>query len=93
MLLMIVPVVYPTVVSLGYDPIWFGLVVTFLCVIGNITPPVGVVLFVLQSFKPERALDIYKGLTPFILLTIALVLILTAFPQLGLFLPNLILGK
>ena len=92
LLLMIVPVVFPTVTTLGYDPTWFGLIVTFLCVIGNITPPVGVVLFVLQSLRPGRTWDIYMGLTPFILMTILMLIIITVFPQIALWLPNLMLG-
>ncbi len=93
MLLMVVPVVFPAVLALGYDPIWFGIAVTILCVTGNVTPPVGVSLFVLQALLPDKpVVQIYKGLIPFILITLVSLAIITAFPQLTLFLPNLMLG-
>ena len=93
MLLMVVPVVFPTIAVLGYDPIWFGIVVTLLCVVGNVTPPVGVSLFVLQALNPDKpVMEIYKGLFPFIMVTLVGLGIITAFPELTLFLPSLMLG-
>ena len=52
-LLMIVPVVFPTIEALGYDPIWFGIVTVLFCSIGNFTPPVGVSLFAMQVVRPD----------------------------------------
>ena len=93
-LMMVVPVVYPTIRLLGYDPIWFGVVVTLLCLASALTPPVGIVLFVLQALAPERPLtEIYKGILPFIFTTLLMLVILVAFPQLALWLPNVMMGK
>lgn len=94
MMLMVLPVIYPTVIALGYDPIWFGVALTILCSIGNITPPVGVSVFVLQSLCPERpAAEIYKGMIPFSLVSLVILVIITVFPQLCLFLPSMMMGK
>lgn len=93
MMLMVLPVVFPTIIGLGYDPIWFGIIVVILCNIGNFTPPVGVTLFVLQSLCPDRPLtDIYRGVMPFALVTAFLLVLLVIFPEMALYLPRLMLG-
>ena len=93
LLLMTVPVVFPTVLALGYDPVWFGLIVVLLCVTGNFTPPVGVTLFVLQALRPDRPLtEIYKGVMPFAAIVATLVAIVTAFPELATYLPGVLIG-
>lgn len=93
MMLMIVPVVFPTMIALGYDPIWFGVAVVLLCLTGNLTPPVGVTLFVLQTLSPEKPItDIYKGVLPFVVTVLLMLVIVTAFPQLALWFPGLILS-
>ena len=93
MMLMIVPVVFPAIIGLGYDPLWFGIAVVLLCFVGNFTPPVGITLFVLQSILPERSLsEIYKGLIPFAIIVLVMLAVLTAFPQLALVLPSIMLG-
>jgi tripartite ATP-independent transporter DctM subunit len=87
MMLMIVPVVAPALETLGYDLIWFGVAVVLLCHIGGFTPPVGITLFVLQSLRPNRPItEIYWGLLPFGVIVFILLGIVTAFPQLSLFL-------
>ncbi len=93
MMLMIVPVVFPTILALGYDPIWFGVAVVLLCLTGNLTPPVGVTLFVLQALSPEHSItEIYKGVLPFVITVLLMLVIITAFPQLALWFPSIILG-
>jgi tripartite ATP-independent transporter DctM subunit len=93
LLLMVVPVVFPAIVALGYDPIWFGIAATLVCLTGNFTPPVGVTLFVLQTLRPDKPItEIYKGLAPFAAAVLVGLVIITAFPQLVLFLPRLWLG-
>lgn len=91
MILLTIPVVYPIVISLGYDPIWFGILVVSVAEIGLITPPIGMNLFVVQSVAPEvRQVDIMKGILPFILVDIIRVVIMIAFPAVILFLPGLL---
>ncbi len=89
-----VPVFFPLVNSLGYDPIWFGIIIVMVTEMGVITPPVGINVYVVfgvaRSVIGEIPLEtIFKGIFPFLLAVIAGVIILIAFPQLILFLPNL----
>lgn len=89
------PIVFPLLVGLGYDPIWFGVIVLKLTEIGAITPPVGLNVFAMKSVIPREMNislgDIYKGCLPFILCDVAVLALLIAFPQIALWLPNLLL--
>ncbi len=92
-LLMVVPVVFPTIIALGYDPIWFGVVVTLLSLASELTPPVGVVLFALQALRPERPVtEVYRGVLPFVVTVLLMLVIVIAFPQLALWFPSVIIG-
>lgn len=93
MLMMTVPIVVPVVVGLGYDPIWFGIFLTTLIEISLITPPVGINLYVVQSVRGQGSLiDIVYGVLPFIVVMVAMLFILVAFPDLALWLPRLVYG-
>jgi len=84
------PVVFPLILSLGFDPIWFGIVVVMMCEIGQITPPVGMNLFVMGGVAKDVPMGtIYRGVIPFVLADMCRVAVLVAFPQIVLFLPNL----
>ena len=89
------PIVFPLLVSLGYDPIWFGVIVLKLTEIGAITPPVGLNVFAIKGVIPREMNisleDIYKGCLPFILCDVAILALLIAFPQIALWLPSLLL--
>ena len=94
MMLMTVPLVFPAVMALGYDPIWFGIAVVLLTNTGNLSPPVGMVLFVMQSLNPDLPIsEIYRGVIPFALIVLVMLAILTAFPQIALWLPNTMFGQ
>lgn len=85
-----VPILYPVVMALHFDPIWFGVVIVMNMEIGNITPPVGLNLFVMKGIVPPDVLfsDIIRGIWPFVLVqTVALVLTM-AIPWLSLWLPS-----
>lgn len=90
------PIVFPVLVNLGYDPIWFGVIALKLTEIGAITPPVGLNVFAIKGAIPKdtevSTEQIYRGCIPFILVDIAVLMLLVAFPQLVLWLPNLLLG-
>lgn len=89
MILLTVPVIFPIVMSLGYDPIWFGIIVVSVAEIGLITPPIGMNLFVIQGVVPGlKQSDVMRGVVPFIIADIVRVLLLLAFPALVLFLPG-----
>jgi tripartite ATP-independent transporter DctM subunit len=84
MILTTVPVIFPIVVALGYDPIWFGVALTMLTEIALISPPDGNVMYVLQGLRrpPGPISDVFWGVIPFDVVYIAALLIIFAFPQL-----------
>lgn len=88
-ILLTVPLLFPIVVGLGYDPVWFGILVVVATEIGLITPPIGINLFVIQSLMPGiRMSTLIKGVLPFIAADVVRILLLAAFPVITLFLPN-----
>jgi tripartite ATP-independent transporter DctM subunit len=91
MIITTVPVVFPVVVALGYDPIWFGVVITMLVEIAQISPPDGTVMYVLQGMRPKPGpiTDVFVGVMPFLLAYLAAVLLLLVFPEIALWLPGL----
>lgn len=87
MILLTLPIVFPVVTSLGYDPIWFGIMLTLLGELGNITPPVGMNSYVVQGVTKVPLEDVFRGITPFAVAMLITVVILYVFPQITLFLP------
>lgn len=87
MIITTIPVVFPVVKALGYDPIWFGVVVTMLIEIAMISPPDGTIMYVLQGMRrtPGPITDVFVGVAPFVGAYMLAVLILLLFPQLALF--------
>ena len=86
-----VPVIFPVVVRLGFDPIWFGVIIVLVAEMGVITPPVGVNVYVIKGIAPEVPLEkIFKGIFPFLIAILINTGILMAFPKIALLLPNLI---
>ncbi|MYZ46578.1 TRAP transporter large permease [Propylenella binzhouense] len=81
-MLLTLPIVFPLVVGLGYDPVWFGVIVAKLCAIGLLTPPFGLCCFIVSSAHPEISVQtVFRGVMPFIAADIVLVCVLTAFPE------------
>jgi len=89
MMVMTVPTILPTVTLLGFDPIWFAVVVTLACEIGLITPPVGLNLYIMRGISNVSLGEIAIGAMPFVVALIIDLAILTAFPILSLWLPSL----
>jgi len=82
-----IPVLFPILKAYGVDPIWFGVVLVVLIELGQITPPVGINLFVISGIDPEsRLTEIIRGVIPYVFLMLVIVAILTAFPRLATFL-------
>ena len=93
MILMTLSVVFPIVTALGYDPIWFGIILVLLVEMGLITPPVGLVLFVLKGMSPTVSLrDISLGVLPFFVMMVLFIILLHVFPEIVLYLPRTIGG-
>ena len=90
MILLTVPILYPLVTSLGFDPIWFGVIIVLVTEMGVITPPVGINVYVISGIAKDIPLEvIFKGALPFLLAILTTVTLLMIFPQIALFLPNL----
>lgn len=89
MILITVPVFLPLLVGLGYDPVWFGVLVVIVAEMGLITPPVGLNIFVIRSQLPEIALTtIYRGVLPYLAAHTVLTFLLIFFPDIALWLPR-----
>lgn len=87
-ILLTVPIMYPVMQQLGYDPIWFGILLVMVIEIGLITPPYGMNVFVLKSVSPELSLGtIYRGVFPFVVTDFIRVALIVLFPMLVLWLP------
>ena len=87
-IILTVPIIYPTIVGLGYDPIWWGVIMVRVMEIGMITPPFGINLFVLTKAIDLPISVAYKGIMPFVISDFFHVALLIAFPQIALFLGN-----
>jgi tripartite ATP-independent transporter DctM subunit len=94
MLVLTLPILFPTVVALGFDPIWFGVVMVIVLEMGLITPPVGVNVFVVKSIAREVPLArMFRGVLPFWGAMMVCVLLLVAFPGVATFLPQTMFGR
>ena len=89
MVLLTIPVFFPVITGLGFDPVWFGILIVTIVEIGMISPPVGMNLFVMNSLLPLVKLkNIFKGVWPFVMADIVRLCILIAFPAISLWLPG-----
>jgi len=89
MMLLTLPIIFPMLVNLGYDPIWFGILIIKFTEIGMITPPVGLNVYILKGVTTDVKIeDIFRGVVPFLLMDILTLALLFAFPMLSLWLPS-----
>jgi len=89
MILLTVPIVYPVVQAMGFDPIWFGVVLTLLAEMGLLTPPVGLSTYVVSGVTKVPLEDVFRGILPFVVVMLLCLVILYAFPQISTFLPGI----
>ncbi len=90
MIILTVPIVFPVVTALGFDPIWFGIIIVMTVELGLIHPPVGMNVFVIKTAVQDVSFTtIFKGVLPFIATDMIRLVILIGFPQIALYLPNL----
>lgn len=87
-LILTVPVVLPVIKSLGFDPVWFGVMVVVMAEVGMVTPPMGLNVFVVARYTRRPLAEIFRGVMPHVWAHLILVAILAAFPQLILWLPS-----
>jgi tripartite ATP-independent transporter DctM subunit len=94
MLLLTLPVIFPIMVKLGFDPIWFGIIVVKMVEVGLLTPPVGLNCYVVAGVRPDIPLQqIFRGIWPFVIADLVSVAIFTAFPGIVTLLPDLMMGR
>ncbi len=87
------PIFFPTVVTLGYDPIWFGILICMTLMIGGIIPPVAIYVFILGNITGLPFKTIYKGVVPFLSALVVALAIMFIFPDFAIWLPNQLMGK
>jgi len=91
MIMLTLPIFFPVSQALGYDPIWFGVVIVLVCEMGVVTPPVGINAYVVYGVVKDVPLEvIFRGVWPMLLALLVCSLLLMIFPEIALFLPGLI---
>lgn len=95
MLIIVAPLYVPLIISLGYNPIWYGVLYTITCQIAYMTPPFGYNLFLMKAMAPKEVTlgDIYRSIVPFVLVMMVGLVIVMLFPQIALWLPDLYFGR
>ena len=89
-LIITLPIVFPTITALGYDPIWFGVLITITIEVALVSPPYGLNLFMMQATVPNMQMgDLYRGVIWFIVIDIISMAIFIAYPQLVLWLSGM----
>jgi len=89
MMMLTLPVFYPVIIALGFDPIWFGILVVKMIEVSLVTPPIGLNCFVVNGVRPDIPLsDVFKGVTPFVISDILVIALLIMFPIIALYLPG-----
>jgi len=91
----VIPIIGPVLLAMGLDPVWLGVMIAINLQTSFLTPPFGFALFYLRGVAPDRVetSDIYRGVVPFILMQLLLMLLLSLWPQLATWLPDLIYNR
>jgi TRAP-type C4-dicarboxylate transport system permease large subunit len=88
-MILMVPILFPVIESLQFDPIWFGVLMVIVLEVGLITPPVGLNVFVIKGAAPDIPLTtIFRGIWPFLVAALVMIIIITLFPGIALYLPS-----
>ena len=89
MVTLTIPIMYPVILKLGFDPIWFGVIIVLVSEMGVITPPVGINAYVIKGVAKDVPLEaVFRGIFPFLAAEIVCAIILIAFPIIATFLPS-----
>jgi len=92
MMVLTMPVIFPVILALNFDPIWFGVIAVLMMEAGLITPPMGLNIFTVAGVEKETPVEtIFRGVAPFLLSIFAIVILITIFPDLALFLPSMMM--
>jgi tripartite ATP-independent transporter DctM subunit len=87
------PIIFPAVTALGFDPIWFGVLMILLSQVALLTPPIGMTVFAMSGVTNVPMYTIFRGVIPYWIVLLAVTVVLIAFPQISLVLPNLVFGS
>ena len=90
MIMMTVPILFPIVKAVGFDPLWFGVLIVVVMSVGMMTPPVGMICYTLAGISKKPVGVIFKGVVPFIIAEVVLIALLIIFPDIATWLPNLV---
>ena len=91
LIMLTIPIIYPVILQLNYDPVWFGVVIVLISQIAVVTPPVGVNVYVIKGIAPEVPIvSIFRGTFPFLIAMVILLAAIIWFPDLVLWFPNLL---
>lgn len=91
MIMLTVPIIYPIIIHLGFDPIWFCVLGVIAIEAGLITPPIGMNVYIIAGIAKDIPLHkIFKGTLPFLVAILILIVLIMAFPDIALFLPNVL---
>ena len=93
MVLLTMPIFIPVILALGYDPIWFGVILCLMCEMALITPPVGMNVFVISGMSGVKMYTVFRGIMPFLIAMVVCMVLLIAFPQISLWLPRTMMGR
>jgi TRAP-type C4-dicarboxylate transport system permease large subunit len=86
MIMLTIPIIFPIITGLGFDPIWFGVLIVVMCELANITPPVGMTVYVVHGVTKVPLEQVFKGNFPFVIVLLIGLAILILFPDISLFL-------
>lgn len=89
LIVLTVPIMYPIITALGWNPIWFGCLVVFMQALGSVTPPVGMAVYLLSGLADVSVVKIFKGVVPFIIGMVIVIILVIAFPGIATFLPSM----
>jgi len=87
------PIFYPVIIKLGFDPLWFGMIIAITVMVGVVIPPVAINVFVVKNITKVPFNTIYKGVYPFLISLVVVAAMLFFFPQIATFLPNLLMPQ
>ena len=87
-----IPIIYPIILALGFDPIWFGVIIVLVIEMGLVSPPVGMNVFILSGMTGTPLETIFRGVVPFFIAMLVCVIVLALFPDIALFLPRTMWG-
>lgn len=89
-MILTIPIIFPVIQAMQFDPIWFGVLMVIVLEVGLITPPVGLNVFVIKAAAPDVPLTvIFQGIWPFLIAALLAIVLLTVYPQIALFIPSL----